>query len=108
MPENKDFERELTRIDQDLGQIKRDFEVYFAGASKKPPLDALKKLEQSVKRAGVVQGLSYAQRFRYNTLTAKFNSYRDLWDKQLRLKEEGRLPGGASTSKHQTYDRPVR
>ncbi len=94
MAENKDFERDLTRLDNDISQIKRDFEIYFAGASKKPPLDALKKLDQTIKRASLTQGLSYAQRFRYNTLAARFNSYRDLWDKQMRAKEEGRSPGG--------------
>jgi hypothetical protein len=101
MADNKEFEKELAKIDNDIVQLKRDFEIYFAGASKRPPTDALKRLEQHVKRAGLAQGTSYAQRFRYNSLTARFNSYLDLWTKQLKLKEEGKLlPGGASPPPH--------
>jgi len=96
MADNKEFEKELAKIDSDIVQLKRDFEIYFAGASKRPPLDALKRLEQHVKKAGTAQGASYAQRFRYNSLTARFNSYLDLWTKQLKLKEEGKLITGGS------------
>jgi hypothetical protein len=36
--------------------------------------------------------MSFAQRFRYNTLVAKFQAYNDLWRRMLKSKEEGRPP----------------
>lgn len=93
MAENKDLDRELNLLENSIRQLKRDYELFFAGQSKRPPTDDFKKIEQSVKKWGVTQGFTFAQRFRYNTITARFSSYSDLWSKQLRMKEEGRLPG---------------
>jgi hypothetical protein len=91
----KEFDRQLDQLENGIVLLKREVEIYLAGASKKPPTDSQAKLDKAIKRYYGAQGLSYAQRFRYNTLLAKFNSYNELWNKQLRLKEEGRLPIGA-------------
>ena len=34
--------------------------------------------------------MTFAQRFRYNTLVSKFHSYSDLWRRMIKSKEEGR------------------
>jgi hypothetical protein len=54
--------------------------------------------ERSVRRFSSLQTLNNAQRFRYNSLAARFNVYSELWNKQMRLKEEGKLPGGGATT----------
>jgi hypothetical protein len=104
--ELKQVERELDELERQISQLKRDFEIYFAGASKQPPLDSWKKLEKSVRRYGQNTGYTYAQRFRFSTLSARFNTYQDLWNKQLRMKEEGKQAPGASAANQGTPPKP--
>jgi hypothetical protein len=88
----KQIEQELDRLEKSITLLKRDFEIYFAGASKTPPTDQRDKLDKVIKKMATSQGMSYAQRFKYNSIISRFTSYLDLWNKQLRLKEEGRSP----------------
>lgn len=88
----KQVEQELDRLEKSIVLLKREFEMYFAGASRTPPTDQRDKLDKVIKKVAMSQGMSYAQRFKYNSIVARFNSYLDLWNKQLRAKEEGRSP----------------
>ena len=91
----KVLDRQLDELEQGITLLKREFEMYFGGGSKKPPTDIQTKLAKDIKRFGLTSGLSYAFRFRYNTIVARFNTYNELWNKQLRLKEEGKYQTGS-------------
>jgi hypothetical protein len=95
MAENSGLEKDLEMLDQALTILKRDFEIYFSGGLKLPPLEAQRKIEREIRKISRLTNLNYAQRFRYNNLSARFNTYVDLWNKQMRYKEEGRTPSGA-------------
>jgi hypothetical protein len=88
------IERELDEIDMALTLLKRDYEIYFSGGSKLPPYEAHRKVESRIRKYSGLSTLNYAQRFRFNNITARFHSYVDLWAKQMRNKEEGRTPSG--------------
>ena len=92
--ESGNVDRELGELETALNLLKRDYEVYFSGGAKLPPLNSHRKLEREIRKYGNLTSLSYAQRFRYNNISARFNSYVDLWNKQMRNKEEGRTPSG--------------
>lgn len=98
MPEspkdNKQIERDLDDLDYSISLLKRDYEAFFSGGSKQLPVESQRKIERAIKRYSNMTVLSYAQRFRFNTIVARFNSYLDLWNKQMRMKEEGRTPTG--------------
>jgi len=96
--DSKQIERDLDDLDYSITLLKRDYEVFFSGGSKQPPLETHRKIERAIKRYSTMTVLSYAQRFRYNTIVARFNSYLDLWNKQMRMKEEGRTPTGGLVS----------
>ena len=93
--ENKQIERELDDLDMALTLLKRDYEIYFSGGAKLPPYESQRKVEIRIRKYSGVTSLNYAQRFRYNNITARFHSYVDLWAKQMRYKEEGRTPSGS-------------
>jgi hypothetical protein len=93
--DSKELERELDQLENSLNLLKREYEIFFSGAVKQAPRESKKRLEKTIQRYTSMQGLSYAQRFRFNSLVARFNSYMDLWNKQMRYKEEGRTPSGA-------------
>jgi hypothetical protein len=94
MDESKRIEKDLDELETNLTSLKRDYDSFFSGAANKPPYESRKRIEGTIRRFARAEGFSYAQRFRYNSLVARFNSYQDLWSKQMKMKEEGRTPSG--------------
>src|SRR5262249_9876825 len=88
MDESKRIERDLDELETNLSTLKRDYDSFFSGAAIKPPNEGRKRIETAIRRFAKAEGFSYAQRFRYNSLVARFNSYQDLWSKQMKMKEE--------------------
>ena len=80
------IEQQLARIEEDIRKLKIDFDIYFNGGSKRPPLEARARLDSNIKRISDNRHLTYSQRYHFNTLIAKFNSYRDLWRRMLKKK----------------------
>lgn len=86
--ESADIDLQLSRMEEDIRKLKIDFDVYFNGATKRPPLEAKARLESMVKRIADNRNLSYAQRYQFNTLVARFTAYRELWRRTLKAKGE--------------------
>lgn len=81
---------QLTRLEEDIRRLKIEFDIYFNGASKRPPYDTKGRVETVLKRLGDDRSLSFAERYRYTTLMARFNAFRDLWRRTMQGREEGR------------------
>ena len=71
-------DEQLTRLEDDIRKLKVEFEIFFNGASKRPPYDTKGRVETLLKRLGDDRTLTFAQRYRYNTLAARYNAFRDL------------------------------
>ncbi len=83
-----EIDKQLSRLEDDIRKLKIDFDIYFNGAVKRPPLEARARLESYVKRIADNRNLSYAQRYFFNSLVARFTSYRELWRRSLKAKGE--------------------
>lgn len=81
---------QLTRLEEDIRRLKIEFDIFFNGASKRPPYDTKGRVETIMKRLGDDRSLSYAQRFRYSSLATRYNAFRDLWRRTMQGREEGR------------------
>ena len=73
-------------MEDDIRKLKIDFDIYFNGATKRPPLEARARLEAYIKRLADNRQLTYAQRYQFNTLVSRFTSYRELWRRTLKAK----------------------
>lgn len=82
------IDKQLTRLEDDIRRIKIEFDIYFNGAAKRPPLEARARLEANIKRISDNRSLSYQQRYQLNGMVARFTSYRELWRRTLRAKGE--------------------
>ena len=87
---------QLTRLEDDIRRLKIEFDVFFNGASKKPPYDTKGRVDTMIRRLGDDRTLSYAQRYRYNSLASRYNAFRDLWRRTMQGREEGRDAGAAA------------
>ena len=83
-----EVDQQLSRLEDDIRKLKIEFDIYFNGATKRPPLEARARMESTLKRIADNRTLTYAQRYYFNTLTSRFTSYRELWRRQLKAKGE--------------------
>jgi len=89
-------DEQLSRLEEDIRRLKIEFDVFFNGGSKRPPYDTKGRVETMIKRLGDDRALSFAQRYRYNSLGSRYNAFRDLWRRTMQGREEGRTPMAAA------------
>lgn len=88
LEESANLDKQLSRLEDDIRRLKIEFDIYFNGATKRPPLEARARLEAQIKRIADNRSLSYAQRYQFNSIVSRFTSYRELWRRTLRAKGE--------------------
>jgi hypothetical protein len=89
-----DLKQELERIEAGIRKLKVQYELYFAGGEKVPPTKMHEEIDKLVKKCANMSLQRSADRFYFNNVQSRYNSYSELWSKQLRNREEGRLPSG--------------
>jgi hypothetical protein len=89
-------DEQLTRLEDDIRRLRIEFDIFFNGAAKRPPYDTKGRVETLLKRLGDDRTLTYAQRYRYNSLAARYNAFRDLWRRTMQGREEGRDAASAA------------
>ncbi len=82
------LDQQLGKLEDDVRRLKIEFDIFFNGAAKRAPLEARARLESQIKRMLDNRALSYAQRYKLNSLVSRFTSYRELWRRTLRAKGE--------------------
>ena len=83
-----EVDRQILKVEEDIRKLKIDFDIYFNGAIKRPPLESRARIESNLKRIADDRNLSFAQRYHFNTLVSRFNSYRELWRRGLKKRGE--------------------
>lgn len=86
LEESAKIDQQLVKIEDDIRKLKIDFDIYFAGSTKRPPLEARARLESQIKRISDNRSMSYSQRYQLNTLVSRFTSYRELWRRTLKAR----------------------
>ena len=82
------IDEQLNRLEEEIRRLKIEFDIFFNGGSAKPPFDTKYRVEALVKRLYDARGMSFGQRFRYNSLVARFNVYKELWRRNIKEREE--------------------
>lgn len=94
-------DEQLGRLEEDVRRLKVEFDIYFNGAAKRPPYDTKSRVDTLIKRLADDRTLTFAQRYRYNSLVARYNSFLQLWRRTMQDREEGRGPAAR-------HERPAR
>ena len=84
---------DLEQIDQAMRQLQIEWEKFFGGVERKPPMDLKAKVEALIRRHVNAEIRNNTERFRYQNLTARYNTFNEMWSKRLRAMEEGRPMG---------------
>jgi hypothetical protein len=88
-----DLASDLELLEKQIRQLQIDWEKFFGGVEKKPPVDLKSKVEGLIRRYAGTEIRNNQDRFRYQSLTARYNTFNELWSKRLRALEEGRPAG---------------
>jgi len=90
------IEDDLNRLEVAIRQLKTLYDIFFAGAAPREPFVSRKEVDLLVKRLGNTPMQRFSDRYRYNSLAGKFQTYCELWSKILRMREEGLRRGSKS------------
>ena len=86
-------DEELTQLEKDIRQLQIEYDSYFSGGRSRPPSDAEWRVQNLIKKFSELgRQLKYAQRFRFNTLAARYAKYTDVWRRRAKSMEEGHTP----------------
>jgi hypothetical protein len=98
------LDQQLARLEEDIRRLKIEFDIYFNGASKRPPYDTKSRVESVIKRIADERTLTYVQRYLYNSLVARYTSFRELWRRTMQGREEGRDQVSTGRASHRAAD----
>lgn len=77
-------------LDQKLSDLITKYEQYFIGLEKREPLILLADVEKLVRRYTGTKINNTMYKHRFNMMVARLNTYREHWNRILKLMEEGR------------------
>jgi len=81
-------DEDLDQIEHDIRALKIEYEQFFGGGRKRPPIETQWRLDSLVKRYSErLAEINFGQRFRFNNLISTYAKYQDLWRKRLMRKE---------------------
>ena len=83
------IDEELNALEENVRRLKIEYDVYFGGGAKRPPQDTEWRVQNALKKYSDGSKLTYAQRFRFNTIQQRYAKFSDLWRQKAKIKEEG-------------------
>jgi hypothetical protein len=81
---------EIAVFEEKLNELVRKYEQYFLGVEKREPVKLLADVERTARRYVGTPIINTMVKFRYNSLVARLNSYKQYWNRINRQIEEGK------------------
>jgi len=81
---------DLPILEKKVAELVTRYDQYFIGFEKREPLVLLAEVEKLVKRYATSPINNTMYKHKYTMLVAKFNTYREYWNRIVRAIEEGR------------------
>jgi len=98
-------EQDIAQLETLLRQLEKEYDQFFCGLLRREPT-ATENTLLAIVRAYVSRPIQNPTLgFKYTSLVARYNSFRTVWTRKLREKEEGRV-GGSSVVRHAAPPRP--
>lgn len=91
MGNGEDLKGMLDRIEADIAEVKRQYDLFFQGVRRSEPAETRRQVEETVRRIGQRKITNSSDQFRFNNLQSRFFSFSNLWKRTIRDLEEGRL-----------------
>lgn len=89
--QGSDFDRELMALEAELKRLEAEYNMFFAGRAPKLPWEQRKRLDAMMKRFDRMHIQNTGDRFRFQTIQSRWAAFSELWERQLKMQEQGRL-----------------
>ncbi|HVG87060.1 MAG TPA: hypothetical protein VM820_21230, partial [Vicinamibacterales bacterium] len=83
-PPRSDFDRELHMLEAELKRLEADYNQFFAGRLPRLPWDQRARVDAMMKRFDRMHIQNTGDRFRFQTVQARWASFSELWERQLK------------------------
>lgn len=106
MPELTEIQKDLQALAAGLKQLEVEYSMFFSGRLPRPPWETRNRVAALIKKwdRGYIQ--TAMDRFQFDTLQRRFQTFADLWDRGLRSREEGRAGPFAVAPKEKGAPKP--
>ena len=84
---------DIDQLNISIRQLQVKWDMFFSGVESRPPTELQTRVEKLIREYAFAEIRNNTERFRYQTLTSRFNTFNELWQKRLRAREEGRAFG---------------
>jgi hypothetical protein len=84
---------DLDVLEKAIRQLQIEWERFFSGLERKPPLDTRTRVEGMIRKYSNADIRNNTERFRFQNLATRYQTFAELWAKRLRAMEEGRPLG---------------
>lgn len=82
-------DEELDKLEEDIRRLKSKYDQFFLGISKVPPTFERQKVDAYIHELNKQKMRDNTRRFRFSTVTSRYNQFRELWGRKMREREEG-------------------
>ena len=83
------IDEELALLEDSFRRLKIEYDIYFAGGAKKPPVDTESRVQSLIRRNMENSRLNFPQRFRLSAIAQRYSVFSDLWRRKAKIKDEG-------------------
>jgi hypothetical protein len=83
------IDQELDLLDDAFRRLKVEYDIYFAGGSKRPPVDNEARIQVQIRRFMENSRLSMVQRYRLSNMAQRYAVFTDLWRRKTKIKDLG-------------------
>ena len=83
------IQEDMTALDAKVARLKVEYEQYFMRVIKREPLQMREEVERVIRNYSNQSISNTSLKFRFNSLVAKYNSYKQYWTRTLRAIEDG-------------------
>jgi hypothetical protein len=84
-------DEELDKLEEDIRKLKNKYDQFFTGIIKVPPSFERHRVEAFIHEMNKQKMRDNTRRFRFNTITSRYNQFREMWGRKMREREEGPL-----------------
>lgn len=80
----------MAQLESELRRLESEYRQFFAGTLKQPPAERRARVDLAFRKHDRAPRRNTAERFRFETLQARYAALRQLWERTLRARDEGR------------------
>ncbi|MDQ4122499.1 MAG: hypothetical protein M3209_13765 [Acidobacteriota bacterium] len=87
--EDISIDQKLALLEEDIRRLKIEFDIFFNGGAKRAPYDTKNRVETMIKRLSDERQITFAQRYLFNSIMARYTAFKELWRRTMQGREEG-------------------